>query len=82
MSEWYVRCLYISKGQVRTSQVRIGKVRTGQVRTSQDRCLECVWQVGDPPNDYELLIIVKLHSMSMSGIQDYSLKMKTKILNI
>ena len=42
MSEWYVRCLDVSQGQVRTSQVRIGKVRTGQVRTGQDRCLEGV----------------------------------------
>ena len=35
MSKWYVRCLDVSEGQVRTSQVRIGKARTGQ-----DRCLE------------------------------------------
>ena len=35
MFEWYVRCLDVSEGQVRTSQVRIGKVRTGQVRTGQ-----------------------------------------------
>ena len=34
MSEWYVRCLDVSEGQVRTSQVRTG----------QDRCLEDVWQ--------------------------------------
>ena len=40
MSEWYVRCLDVSEGQVRTSQIRIGKARTGQVRTGQDRCLE------------------------------------------
>ena len=37
MSEWYVRCLDVSEGQVRTSLVRIGKVRTGQVRTGQVR---------------------------------------------
>ena len=24
MSEWYVRCLDVSEGQIRTSQVRIG----------------------------------------------------------
>ena len=50
MPKWYMRCLDVSEGQVRTSQVRIGKVRTGQVRTvqvrtGQDRCLEGVWQV-------------------------------------
>ena len=40
MSEWYVRCLDVSEGQVRNSKVRIGKARTGQVRTGQDRCPE------------------------------------------
>ena len=40
MSEWYVRCLDLSEGQVRTSQVR-----TGQVRTGQDRCLAGVLRV-------------------------------------
>ena len=35
VSGWYVRCLDVSEGQVRTRQVRIGKVRTGQAR-----CLE------------------------------------------
>ena len=40
MPEWYVRCLDVSEGQVRTSQVRIGKVKTGP-----DRCLAGVWQV-------------------------------------
>ena len=56
MFEWYVRCLDVSEGQVRTSQIRIGKARTGQVRTGQDRCLagvlrvsrgclKCVWMV-------------------------------------
>ena len=47
MSEWYVMCLDVSEGQVRTSQVRIGIVRTSQVRTGQDRCLEGVWQVSE-----------------------------------
>ena len=45
MSEWYVRCLDVSEGQVRSSQVRIDKVRTSQVRTGQDRCLEGVSKV-------------------------------------
>ena len=45
MSEWYVRCLDASEGQVRTCQVRIGIVGTGQIRTGQNRCLGCVWQV-------------------------------------
>ena len=45
MPEWYVRCLDVSEGQVRSSQVRIGKVRTSQVRTGQDRCLEGIWKV-------------------------------------
>ena len=45
MSEWYVMCLDLSEGQVRTSQVRIGKVRAGLVRTGQDRCLENIWRV-------------------------------------
>ena len=45
MSEWYVRCLHVSEGQVKTSQLRISKVRTGQVRTGSDRCLEGAWQV-------------------------------------
>ena len=45
MSEWYVRYLDVSAGQVRTSQIRIGKVRTGQVRTGQDRCLAGVLRV-------------------------------------
>ena len=45
MSEWYLRCLDVSEGQVKTSQVRIGKARTGQVRTGQDRCLKGVWRV-------------------------------------
>ena len=38
MPEWYVRCLDVSEGQVRTSQVRISKVRSGQLRIG-------VWQV-------------------------------------
>ena len=46
MSEWYVRCLHVSEGQVKTSQVRISKVRTGQVRTGSDRCLEGVVMSG------------------------------------
>ena len=37
MYEWYVGCLDVSDGQVRTGQVRIGQVRTGQVRTGQVR---------------------------------------------
>ena len=45
MSEWYVRGLDVSEGQVRTSQVRIGKARTGQVRTVQDRCVAGVLRV-------------------------------------
>ena len=45
MSEWYVRCLDVSEGQVRSSQVRIGKARTGQVRAGQDRCLAGVFRV-------------------------------------
>ena len=40
MSEWYVICLDLSEGQVRTSQVRTGQVRTGQVRTGQDKYLK------------------------------------------
>ena len=40
LSEWYVMCLNLSEGQVRTNQVRIGKVRTGQ-----DRCLAGVSRV-------------------------------------
>ena len=37
MSKWYVRCLDLSEGQVRT---RTGQVRTGQVRTGQDKYLK------------------------------------------
>ena len=37
MSEWYVRCLDVYEGKVRTSQVRIGQARTGQVRTGHVR---------------------------------------------
>ena len=45
MSEWYVKCLDVSEGQVRTSQVRIGKTKTGQIRTGQDMCLAGVLRV-------------------------------------
>ena len=41
MSEWHVRCLDVSEGQVMTSQVRICKVRTGQV----SGCLEGDWKL-------------------------------------
>ena len=37
MYEWYVKCLNVSEGKVRTSQVRTSPVRTGQVRTDQVR---------------------------------------------
>ena len=37
MSEWYLRCLDVSEGQVRTCQGRIGNISTGQVRTGQVR---------------------------------------------
>ena len=46
MPKWYVRCLDVSEGQVRTSQVRISKVRSGQLRIGvwrvSGRCLEGV----------------------------------------
>ena len=51
MSEWYIRCLDVYEGQVRTSQVRIGKVRTGQDRCLADvlrvsgGCLKDIWTV-------------------------------------
>ena len=40
MPEWYVRCLDVYEGQVRTSQVRIREVRTGQVRTGQVKTVQ------------------------------------------
>ena len=51
MSEWYVMCLDVSQGQVRTSQVRIGKATTGQDRCLagvlgvSGGCLKGVWRV-------------------------------------
>ena len=60
MSEWYVMCLDVSEGQVRTSPVRIGKVRTGQSKGRSRQmsggclagvlrvfvgCLKGVWRV-------------------------------------
>ena len=37
MSKWYVGCLDVSQGQVRSGEVRIRQLRTGQVQRGQVR---------------------------------------------